>query len=139
VDIEALAVDANILVPAMMGGRTRDLMVRLALLPMDLQAPEDALIEVEDHIVDLAGYVRARIDAFRLALASIPVRRIPRSEYARELQTAKELIKKRDPDDAPVVALALARGIPIWSNDKDLKSLKHVSVFTTRELAALLS
>ena len=133
-DIKTLAVDANILVPAMMGGRTRDLIVHLAVVPIELQAPEDAFIEVEDHVVDLTGYVRARIDAFRLALASVPVLRVLRRAYEHELERAKELTKKRDPDDAPVVALALAKGIPIWSNDKDLKAIR---IFTTRDLATI--
>jgi predicted nucleic acid-binding protein len=139
VDIKALALDANILVPAMLGGRTRDLIVRLALAQVELQSPEDAWVEVEDRIADLAGYTRARIDAFRLALASIPVRRVARSDYAASMDRARKLIEARDAEDVPIVALALAKNLPVWSNDKDLKTLQEIRVYTTRELAVRLA
>ena len=121
----------------MLGGRTRDLIVRLALVPIELQAPHDVLIEVEDHLVDLAGYVRARIDSFRMALASLPVRRFPRRDYEHELERARALTSLRDPGDASVVALALCRRIPVWSNDKDLRVVKEIQLFTTRDLFAM--
>jgi predicted nucleic acid-binding protein len=40
---------------------------------------------------------------------------------------------RRDPDDWPTVALALARSLPIWSQDKDVGAA-GVTVYTTREL-----
>ena len=40
---------------------------------------------------------------------------------------------KRDLEDWPTVALALARSLPIWSQDKDMEAAR-VTVFTTGEL-----
>lgn len=42
-------------------------------------------------------------------------------------------IAARDPDDWPTVALALAFGLPIWSQDKDLQD-SGLEVVTTGEL-----
>lgn len=135
--IDALAVDANILVAAMMGGRTRDLLVRLRRAGVDLAAPEEVLGEVEEHIPELAEFVRAQIDQFKLAFWSLPVQRVAAGEYAEALKRAVGLVGNRDPDDAPVVALALTRGIPVWSNDRDLKELEGVCVVTTRDVAGM--
>ncbi|MCA1700041.1 MAG: hypothetical protein LC790_14520 [Actinobacteria bacterium] len=44
-----------------------------------------------------------------------------------------ERIAARDPDDWPTVALALALGVPVWSQDKDLTAA-GVDVATTGEL-----
>lgn len=44
----------------------------------------------------------------------------------------------RDPDDWPVLALALARQTPIWSQDKDFQ-VAGVTVYSTGELLDLLS
>jgi predicted nucleic acid-binding protein len=44
----------------------------------------------------------------------------------------------RDPDDWPTVALALARGCPIWSQDKDMED-SGLCVYTTGELLDALA
>ena len=137
--LDALAVDANVLVAAMMGGRTRDLLVRLRRAGVDLAAPEEVFREVEEHVPELAEFVRARIDQFKLAFWSLPVQRIAAGEYAVALKRAAKLIGNRDPDDIPVVALALARGICVWSNDRDLLELKGVRVVATRDVAGIFA
>jgi len=40
---------------------------------------------------------------------------------------------RRDPEDWPTVALALARSLPIWSQDKDMEAA-GVTIYTTGEL-----
>jgi predicted nucleic acid-binding protein len=44
---------------------------------------------------------------------------------------------ERDPDDWPVVALARARELPIWSQDRDLETA-GVPIYTTGRLLDLL-
>jgi predicted nucleic acid-binding protein len=44
-----------------------------------------------------------------------------------------------DKDDSPFLALALAKGIPLWSNDKPLKEKQSVViVLSTSELYELM-
>jgi predicted nucleic acid-binding protein len=50
---------------------------------------------------------------------------------------ASRRIGNRDPDDIPILALALALSIPLWSNDKDFKDA-GVEWYTTERLLRLL-
>jgi predicted nucleic acid-binding protein len=43
----------------------------------------------------------------------------------------------RDPDDAHVLALALALEIPIWSNDRDFE-ISGVTCYSTEQMLRLL-
>lgn len=42
-------------------------------------------------------------------------------------------------EDAPYLALALQRGIALWSNDKGMRAQSDVRIYTTRELLVLLA
>lgn len=53
--------------------------------------------------------------------------------YEQQRSEAERRMAGRDPDDWPSVALALARGLPIWSQDKDMQSA-GVDVYTTGDL-----
>jgi predicted nucleic acid-binding protein len=44
---------------------------------------------------------------------------------------------QRDPEDWPTVALALARELPIWSQDKDMETAGLVVYTTGRLLDAI--
>ena len=60
---------------------------------------------------------------------------VDESRYIDKIKKAYEICKKFDEKDTPFIALALKLGIPIWSNDKDLKEKQNlVSVFTTKEI-----
>ena len=52
--------------------------------------------------------------------------------YVHNMEKAKKML--RDPEDAPLVALALLLEVPIVSGDKDLISLKKVKVFKPAEV-----
>jgi predicted nucleic acid-binding protein len=63
----------------------------------------------------------------------MPVSWVPASAYAKQRGAAQRRIGKRDRKDWPTVALALARSLPIWSQDKDMEE-SGVQVYTTGEL-----
>ncbi len=46
-------------------------------------------------------------------------------------------IEDRAPDDVPLLALALAMGIPVWSNDDDFRTAGVVWYTTARLLKKL--
>lgn len=89
--------------------------------------------EVAEHIPVLAQ--RRGLDASLLlaALSVMPVDWQPPEVYEPHRQEAKRRMRGRDPDDWPTVALALARSVPIWSQDKDMEAAA-VTVYTTGEL-----
>ncbi len=76
------------------------------------------------------------LPAMRAILELLPLVVVPASEYAAHVERARELIGSRDPDDVPLLALALAYGCPVWTNDNDFRDLPGVEVVTTAELLA---
>ena len=63
----------------------------------------------------------------------MPVEWQPPAVYEPQRGEAERRMAGRDPEDWPTVALALARSLPIWSQDKDLEAA-GVAPYTTGDL-----
>jgi predicted nucleic acid-binding protein len=89
--------------------------------------------EVAEHLPALAE--RRGLDvALRLAALSVmPGEWQPPEVYEPQREEAERRMAGRDPEDWPTVALALARSLPIWSQDKDLEAA-GVALYTTGDL-----
>ncbi len=89
--------------------------------------------EVAEHVPALAE--RRGLDASLLlaALSVMPVEWQAPEVYQQERAEAKRRMARRDPEDWPTVALALALALPIWSQDKDME-VSGIMVHTTGEL-----
>ncbi len=89
--------------------------------------------EVAEHVPALAE--RRALDASLLlaALSSMPVDWQPPEVYDSHRKVAQQRMAQRDPEDWPTVALALARSLPIWSQDKDL-AVAGLTLYTTGQL-----
>ncbi len=89
--------------------------------------------EVAEHVPTLAE--RRGLDAALLlaALSIMPVDWQPPEVYEPQRGEAERRMAGRDPEDWPTVALALARSLPIWWQDKDMEAA-GVTVYTTGEL-----
>jgi predicted nucleic acid-binding protein len=57
--------------------------------------------------------------ALEAELRLLAVRECEPREYAAKLEAAKRAIARRDPEDVDLLALALAFGVPVWSNDSE--------------------
>ena len=126
-----LAGDANVLLAAVLGGRASLILSHPKI--EEVLTTEVNLAEVEEYALLLAEKKRLRGDLLLLAVASLPVTVVERSEYSTSLPEARRRIGLRDPDDAELLALALHHKIPIWSNDRDFEELR-VELFTTEDL-----
>jgi len=126
-----LAGDANVLLAAVLGGRASLILSHPQI--EEVLTTEVNLAEVEEYALLLAEKKRLRGDLLLLAVASLPVTVVERSEYSTSLPEARRRIGLRDPDDAELLALALHHKIPIWSNDRDFEELR-VELFTTEDL-----
>ena len=118
---KALVLDANILVRAVLGKPVRDLMEaysgRAAFF-----VPEAAYAEAEEHLSALVakrGGDPQKALVFLHALSGL-VKLIGRETYGEFEVVARERLGQRDPDDWPVVAVALLLDLPIWTEDQDL-------------------
>jgi predicted nucleic acid-binding protein len=96
-------------------------------------AAESVAEEITERLPALAK--RRGLDAGLLlaAFSLMPVDWQAPATFESHRLEAQRRITKRDPEDWPTVALALARSLPIWSQDKDMEAAR-VTVFTTGEL-----
>ncbi len=115
----ALVVDANILVRAVLGRRVRDVIEGAG--NVSFFVPETAFVEAEEHVAALAikrGGDPEIALAFLRSLGQL-VELIGCEVYGQFEVEARERLDKRDPDDWPMLAAALALGCPIWTEDTD--------------------
>jgi predicted nucleic acid-binding protein len=117
---KALVVDANILVRAVLGRRVREL-IEAHCETVSFFVPEVAYAEAEEHLPELAikrGGDPEKWLALLRALGHL-VELIGRDIYGEFEAEALERLGKRDPDDWPILASALALCCPIWTEDTD--------------------
>jgi predicted nucleic acid-binding protein len=98
---------------------------------------ETTLEEVHRYLPLLARKKALDLEDLLIAFATLPIQVYHPAFYASRIAQAKKLIGDRDPDDVPLLALALALDAPVWSNDRDFEGLGH-PVFTTGDLLMIL-
>ncbi len=135
-----LVVNANPILSSLLGGNATRIFLGLPV--EEFATTQHTLAEVKRYIPDLSQKLRAKgVEVTEgelfLALLTLPIKVYPRSFYRESLREAKARIAKRDPHDVDLLALALALGAPIWSNDEDFK-VAGIEVFTTAELLTFL-
>jgi len=84
-------------------------------------SPDACFREAQEYVPDLAK--RRAVDSSVALTVLQEVSRIvvsvDRSLYEDYEKLARERIERRDPDDWPVVAVALMLDIPVWTEDQD--------------------
>jgi predicted nucleic acid-binding protein len=116
----ALVVDANILVRAVLGKRVREVFETYAG-DVSFFVPESAYAEAEEHLAALVikrGGDPERALALLRSLGRL-VELIGSEVYGEFEAQARERLARRDPEDWPMLAAALAIGCPIWTEDTD--------------------
>lgn len=128
---DPLAVDANCLLSAMLGGRAREIIFSPRF---NLYSPQATLFEVQKHLPWLARkLLKPEIELFQeFQLLSIVA--CQPATYDHQVQRATELIGQRDALDIPLLALALARRYPVWSDDRDFERIADIQLFKTADL-----
>ena len=131
-------VDANILVRAVLGRRVRDL-VATSGGNVSFFVPETALVEAKEHVAALmvkrGGDPEVAL-AFLRSLSHL-VELIGCEVYGPFEAEARERLDKRDPEDWPVLASALALRCPIWTEDTDFFGC-GVATWTTDRVQVFL-
>lgn len=116
----ALVVDANILIRAVLGKRVREVIGRYAG-QASFFVPDVAYAEAEEHLSALIikrGGDPEKALSFLRSLAGL-VDLIGSEIYGEFEAEARERLGQRDPEDWPILASALAIGCPIWTEDTD--------------------
>jgi len=119
--IKRIVLDANILIRAVLGEKVRSLL-ECHSDHVEFYTPEQCFNEAERHLpVILSRYQYIDVSVAMDALVRLRyiVQSLEPETYALFEQDAKKRIAERDPDDWPVVAIALLLNCPIWTEDKD--------------------
>lgn len=115
-----LVLDANILIRAVLGARVPGLLGKYAG-QVEIMAPDVALREAREHLPGILGARKIPTGPAMetLDLLTRLIQTVEAETYGPFEVVARERIDKRDEDDWPVLAAALALGCPIWTEDTD--------------------
>jgi predicted nucleic acid-binding protein len=102
-----LAADANVLLAALIGGRTRRVLGHPQV--EEVLRTSATLAEVQEYGGHLARKKR------------LPVTTVDRSSYSSSLPEARKRIAQPDPEDVELLALAIHFNLPVWCNDNDFE------------------
>ncbi|GBE00870.1 putative nucleotide-binding protein, containing PIN domain [bacterium BMS3Abin08] len=134
--LERLAVDANPILSAVIGGNARNIFAEA-----DTTVFYTTLFnfkEVEKYIPVLSDKRGIPLDDLYLALSLLPLTVCDEDFYKKMIPKARKLIAKRDPKDIHILALSLKLECSLWSNDKDFENLGK-EVYQTLDLLKLLN
>jgi predicted nucleic acid-binding protein len=115
-----LVLDANILIRAVHGKRVRYVLTKYGGAAGFL-APDTAFAEVREHLPAVLFDRNESVEAGLMTLDAIAaiVQRVDSSSYSQFESVARRRMARRDIDDWPVLAAALAFQCPIWTEDAD--------------------
>lgn len=134
--MKALVVDANCILQAVLGSRASEVF-RCLESRVRFHTALPVFAEVLEYIPILSEKKSMGLNDLFVALQMLPLEIHELHFYQQEYEEARKRIGKRDPDDVPLLALAMKLQCPIWTNDKDfqIESVKSVvKVFDTASL-----
>jgi predicted nucleic acid-binding protein len=115
-----LVLDANILIRAVLGRRVRQILRKYAN-DARFCSPADCFADARKYIAHLAqrkGIAPTEALTFLKEIETI-VQPVDDGLYQSYEQNARRRIDRRDPDDWPIVAVAMLFNCPIWTEDRD--------------------
>ena len=128
---KVLVLDANILIRAVLGRRTRQILRKYANEVL-FCAPDSCFEDARKYITNIAerkGLSHTETLGFMEQIEAI-VQAVNRGLYQSYEQHARRRIDRRDSDDWPVIAVALQFGCPIWTEDQDFFGT-GIAIWTT--------
>ena len=117
---KGLVLDANIFVRAVFGQRVRALL-RKYEEQVRFYAPDVCFRDAEKYVTGISQHQELDPELGHSVLNQLAslVIQVDHSLYEHYESPARERIAPRDPDDWPIVAVALLLGLPIWTEDQD--------------------
>jgi predicted nucleic acid-binding protein len=115
-----LVLDANILIRAVLGSRVLSLLRKYAD-QVEFRAPDNAFQEAREHLPKILERRRVPLAPAlaMLDLVATLVQTLEIEAYSRFESVARERTGRRDEDDWPILASALALDCPMWTEDTD--------------------
>ena len=126
-----LAVDANPLISALLGGLAFDLLFSPLF---SCSTTERTTWEVKRYIpmiVEQSGVPEAEVLSL---FEAFPLTAYQSSFYEEHRSLATERIGARDPKDIDILALTYRLGTSLWTADNDLRDIEDIHTVSTEEL-----
>ena len=127
---EKIAVDSNIIIAALLKGKAYFLIKEFSRQGINFISTKANQKEVLKYLPFIAEKLELKVDFIKITFSLLPIKYLEPSK--KFLEKAKVII--RDPDDVPLLAIALEHKIPVWTNDKDFENT-GIEVITTQEMA----
>ncbi len=125
-----IAVDANILLSALLGGKPSIILFDSRFL---FVTTEFTVQEVKKYIPRLAEKLKVPEKDILDLLELLPISMYQRDFYTATLHSAKRLIGHIDAKDADILALALKLNVYLWSQDKDFEKCGYDKILKTHQ------
>ena len=133
--IDEVVADANVLLSAVVGKAALRVLTNFGVT---VHVAEFNANEVLHYLPFMADKYHLPKDQILLQWKLLPLKIHKEKEYKKFLPEALRELADRDPEDAHALALARYLGLPLWSNDKDLKNLE-VACYPTAKLLKILT
>jgi predicted nucleic acid-binding protein len=133
-----VVLDANILIRAVLGRRVR-VILEAHFTRVRFFAPDTAFVEAREHLPEILRKRGIKPEAAAAVLDELLVLIgcIDAEIYGPFETSARQRLQRRDEDDWPVLATALALECPIWTEDADFFG-SGVATWTTDRVELLL-
>lgn len=126
-----IVVDANPIISALIGGVSREVLFDERF---NFITTETVINEVKKYIPLIAEKSNRSENYIRFTLSLLPIKAIPKDFYKESIKKAKPLIEERDKKDVEILALTLAAGVPLWSQDKDFENIDEIVLLKTKDI-----
>lgn len=127
-----VVVDANILISALLGGKSRFILFDPKF---EFLTTEATIKEVKKYIPLISEKSGVPEKEIKEGVSLLPVQIFSRDYYKKCLEEAERLIGEIDPDDADILALYLKEKTFLWSEDKDFeKTPQKINLLKTEDL-----
>ncbi len=133
--VDHIAADANVILSAIIGKAALKVFIDTDI---NVITTSSVLDEVREYVPHMAKLYDLAPEVLEAQLRLLPITEYTRDEYKKHLAEAARRIAQRDPDDVDLLALALSRQVPVWSNDNDFKAA-DVEWYTTAKLLRLIT
>jgi predicted nucleic acid-binding protein len=135
---KGIVLDANILIRAAFGQQVRHILKKHEDQAR-FYTPDVAFGDARKYIVTISELrqVDSSLGLSVLDQLAALVEQVDRSLYEQYEHIARERIDRRDPDDWPVIAVALLLRLPIWTEDQDFFGI-GLATWTTDRVEAYL-
>ncbi|MEK6982688.1 MAG: PIN domain-containing protein [Candidatus Micrarchaeota archaeon] len=127
-----LIVDTNIIISALIRRAITYEIIKIGNL--HIYVPEHSIQEIERNKQEIIDKMKVSADEFQIVLISLlsHVEIIPRGQYCEFEEQAKQVCPHYK--DFTFFALALAKDLPLWTNEKRLAQQSRVTVYNTGQI-----